>query len=160
MNYGSSMIEWYPGRYQVFVGTNFTVLFSNKNVYFLKNHSNIVIILWMCWKHTVKSCSLAWKDWAFFNQALKWHLFWLVKFGGRNVNNLWYSNDTTFLSESKEDLKHLIKQIKKESEKLGLLLNIKRKMKPVTSVRNGNVKMITDSEEIKWKIKAVNVAQK
>ena len=44
---------------------------------------------------------------------------------GRNINNLRYTDDTTFLAESEEELKSLMK-VKEESEKAGLKLNIQR----------------------------------
>ena len=43
---------------------------------------------------------------------------------GRNVNNLRYADDTTFMAESKEELKSLLMKVKEESEKLDLKLNI------------------------------------
>ena len=47
-----------------------------------------------------------------------------VKIAGRNINNLRYADDTTFMAESKEELKSLLMKVKKESEKAGLKLNI------------------------------------
>ena len=41
-----------------------------------------------------------------------------IKIAGRNINNLRYANDTTLMSESKEELKSLLK-VKEESEKAG-----------------------------------------
>ena len=49
-----------------------------------------------------------------------------VNIGGKRINNLRYADDTTLLAESKEDLITLIKKVK-ESEKIGLYLNIKKK---------------------------------
>ena len=40
-----------------------------------------------------------------------------IKTAGRNINNLWYADDTTFMAES-EELKSLLMKVKKESEKL------------------------------------------
>ena len=54
-----------------------------------------------------------------------------IKFAGRNINNLRYADDTTLISESKEELKSLL--MKEESEKAGLKLNI-QKMKIMASV--------------------------
>ena len=48
-----------------------------------------------------------------------------IKTGGRNINNLRYANDTTLTAES-EELKSLLMKVKKESEKVGLKLNIKK----------------------------------
>ena len=44
----------------------------------------------------------------------------------RNVNNLRYADDTTFMAESKEELKSLLMKVKEESEKVGLKLNIQK----------------------------------
>ena len=51
---------------------------------------------------------------------------------GRNINNLRYVDDTTLKAESEEELKNRLIRIKKESEKAGLKLNIK-KIKTITS---------------------------
>ena len=40
-----------------------------------------------------------------------------IKFSGRNINNLIYADDTTYMSESKEELKSLLRKVKEESEK-------------------------------------------
>ena len=45
---------------------------------------------------------------------------------GRNINNLRYADDTTLMAESEEDLKSLLMQVKEESEKVGLKLNIQK----------------------------------
>ena len=60
-----------------------------------------------------------------------------IKIAGRNINNLRYADDTTLMAESEEELKSLLMQVKEESEKAGLKLNI-QKMKimasgPITS---------------------------
>ena len=47
-----------------------------------------------------------------------------IKIAGRNINNLRYADDTTLMSESKEELKRLLTKVKEESEKVGLKLNI------------------------------------
>ena len=44
----------------------------------------------------------------------------------RNINNLRYADDTTFMAESKEELKSLLMKVKEESEKVGLKLNIQK----------------------------------
>ena len=49
-----------------------------------------------------------------------------IKIAGRNINNLRYADDTTFMAESKEELKRLLIKVKEESEKAGLKLNIKK----------------------------------
>ena len=47
-----------------------------------------------------------------------------IKIAGRNINNLRYADDTTFIEESEEELKSLLMKVKEESEKAGLKLNI------------------------------------
>ena len=49
-----------------------------------------------------------------------------IKIAGRNINNLRYGNDTTFMAESEEELKSLLMKVKEESEKVGLKLNIQK----------------------------------
>ena len=49
-----------------------------------------------------------------------------IKIAGRNINNLRYADDTTLNTESKEELKSLLMKVKKESEKVGLKLNIQK----------------------------------
>ena len=48
-----------------------------------------------------------------------------IKFAGRNINNLRYADDTTLMAQS-EELKSLLMQVKEESEKVGLKLNIQK----------------------------------
>ena len=55
-----------------------------------------------------------------------------IKIARRNINNLRYADDTTLMAESEEGLKSLLMQVKEESEKVGLKLNI-QKTKIVTS---------------------------
>ena len=55
-----------------------------------------------------------------------------IKIAGRNINNLRYTDDNTFMAESEEELKSLLMKVKKESEKAGLKLNI-QKMKIIAS---------------------------
>ena len=47
-----------------------------------------------------------------------------IKIAGRNINNLRYADDTTFMAEREEELKSLLMKVKEESEKVGLKLNI------------------------------------
>ena len=47
-----------------------------------------------------------------------------VKIAGSSINNLRYADDTTFMAQSKEDLKSLLIKVKETSEKAGLKLNI------------------------------------
>ena len=60
-----------------------------------------------------------------------------IKIARRNINNLRYTDDTTLMAESREELKSFLMTVKVESEKVGLKLNI-QKMKimatsPITS---------------------------
>ena len=60
-----------------------------------------------------------------------------IKIAGRNINNLRYADDTTFMAESEEEIKSLLIKVKEETEKVSLKLNI-QKMKimasgPITS---------------------------
>ena len=60
-----------------------------------------------------------------------------IKTAGRNINNPWYTDDTTLMPESEEELKSLLMKVKEESEKPGLILNIQKIMimasDPITS---------------------------
>ena len=49
-----------------------------------------------------------------------------IKIAGRNINNLRHADDTTFIAESKQDLKSLLMKVNEESEKAGLKLNIQK----------------------------------
>ena len=49
-----------------------------------------------------------------------------IKIPGRNINNLRYADDTTFMAESKEEWKSLLLRMKKESETAGLKLNFQK----------------------------------
>ena len=49
-----------------------------------------------------------------------------IKIAGRNINNLRYADDTTLMAESEEELKSLLMKVKKESENVGLKLNIQK----------------------------------
>ena len=49
-----------------------------------------------------------------------------IKISGRNINNLRYADDTTLMAESEEELKSLLMEVKEESEKVGLKLNIQK----------------------------------
>ena len=48
------------------------------------------------------------------------------KIAGRNINNLRYADDTTFMAESEEEQKSLLMKVKEESEKVGLKINIQK----------------------------------
>ena len=47
-----------------------------------------------------------------------------IKIAGRNINKLRYTDDTTLMEESEEELKSLLMKVKEESEKVGLKLNV------------------------------------
>ena len=71
-------------------------------------------------------------------------------YSGRNINNLRYADDITFMAESEEELKSLLMKVKEESEKVGLKLNI-QKTKVVTSstitswqIDGETVELVTD----------------
>ena len=49
-----------------------------------------------------------------------------IKIAGRNIHNLRYADDTTFMAESEEELKRLLMKVQEESEKVGLKLNIQK----------------------------------
>ena len=49
-----------------------------------------------------------------------------IKIARRNINNLRYTDDTTLMAESKEELKSLLMKVKQESGKVGLKLNIQK----------------------------------
>ena len=49
-----------------------------------------------------------------------------IKMSGRNINKLRYSDDTTLMAESEEELESLLIKVKEESEKVGLKLNIQK----------------------------------
>ena len=50
-----------------------------------------------------------------------------IKIAGRNINNLRYTDDTTLMAESEEELNRLLMKVKEQSEKVGLKLSIKKK---------------------------------
>ena len=49
-----------------------------------------------------------------------------IKIAGKNIRNLRYADDTTFMAESEEELTSLLMKLKEESEKTGLKLNIQK----------------------------------
>ena len=55
-----------------------------------------------------------------------------IKFVGRNINNLTYTDDTTLMAESEEELKNLLMKVKEDSEKADLKFSI-QKMKIMAS---------------------------
>ena len=73
-----------------------------------------------------------------------------IKIARRNINNLRYADDTTLMAESEEELKSLSMEVKEESEKVGLKLNIQKTKimasGPITSWQIGGemVETVTD----------------
>ena len=57
-----------------------------------------------------------------------------IKIAGRNINNLRYTDDTTLMTESEEDLKSLLMKVKEESEKAVLKLSIQKTKIMVSSL--------------------------
>ena len=49
-----------------------------------------------------------------------------IKTAGRNINNLRYADDTTYMAEREEELKSLLMKVKEDNEKAGLKLNIQK----------------------------------
>ena len=84
-----------------------------------------------------------------------------IKIAGRNNNNLRYTDDTTLMAESEEELKSLLMKVKEESEKVGLKLNI-QKMKimvsgPITSWEIDEETMGTVTDFILWAPKSLQM---
>ena len=69
-----------------------------------------------------------------------------IKIAGRNINNLRYADDTTLMAESEEELKSLLIEVKEESEKVGLKLNIQK------------TKIMAPSPITSWQINGETVA--
>ena len=73
-----------------------------------------------------------------------------IKIAGRNINNLRYADDTSFMAENEEELKSLLMKVKEDSEKVGLKLTIQKTKitasGPITSWEiDGEVmEMVTD----------------
>ena len=73
-----------------------------------------------------------------------------IKIARRNINNLRYADDTTFMAESEEERKSLLMKVKEESEKVGLKLNIQKTnimaSSPITSwqIYGETMKMVRD----------------
>ena len=74
-----------------------------------------------------------------------------MKIAGRNISNLRYADDTTLMTESKEELKSLLMKVKEESENVGSKLNIQKTKimasGPITSweIYGETVETVTDS---------------
>ena len=59
-----------------------------------------------------------------------------IKISGTNINNFWYADDTTLMTESKKELKSILMKMKEECEKAGLKLHMQKAkiMDPVPSL--------------------------
>ena len=83
----------------------------------------------------------------------------LITITGRNINNLRYADDTTLMAES-EDLRSLLMQLKEESDKVGLKLNIQKTKimasSPITSwqIDGKTMAIVTDFISLGSKITA------
>ena len=77
-----------------------------------------------------------------------------IKIAGRNINNLRYADDTTFMAKSKEELKSHLMKVKEESEKVGLKLNFQKTKimasSPITSWEIDGETVETVSDFIFW----------
>ena len=73
-----------------------------------------------------------------------------IKISGRNIINLQYTDDTTLMAESKEELKNLLMKVIEESEEAGLKLNIQKMnimaFGPITSWQIDGETMKTDDK--------------
>ena len=73
-----------------------------------------------------------------------------IKIAGRNINNFRYTDDTTLMAESEEELKSFLMKVKEESEKIGLKLNIQKTKimacSPITSweIDGETVEIVSD----------------
>ena len=84
-----------------------------------------------------------------------------IKIARRNINNLRYADDITLLAESKEELKRLLMNVKEESEKVGLKLNIQKTKimasGPITSREIDGKTVETVSDFIFWAPKSLQI---
>ena len=72
-----------------------------------------------------------------------------IKIARRNINHLKYADDTTLMAESEEELKDLLMEVKEESEKVGLKLNIqKTKIMPSGPITSWQIDTETVSDFI------------
>ena len=85
-----------------------------------------------------------------------------IKIAGRNINNLRYADDTTFMAESEEELKSLLMKVKEESDKAGLKLNIQNikimAFGPITSWQiDGETMKIVKKTLFSWAPKSLQM---
>ena len=70
-----------------------------------------------------------------------------IKIAGRNINNLRYADDTTFMAESEEELKSFLMKVKEESEKVVLNVSLQKTKIiascPITSVQFSSVQSLS-----------------
>ena len=84
-----------------------------------------------------------------------------IKIAGRNINNLRYSDETSLMAESREELKNCSIRMKEESEKAGLKLNIQKTKIMVSSyltsyqIEREKVELVTDF--ISWASKSLQM---
>ena len=84
-----------------------------------------------------------------------------IKIAGRNINNLRYTDDTTFMAESEEELKTLLMKVKEKNGKVGLKLNIQKTKimasGPITSWQIGGETMETVTVLFFWAPKSLQM---
>ena len=86
-----------------------------------------------------------------------------IKIDGRNINHLRYTDDTTLMAESEEELKSLLRKVKEESEKAGLKLSIQKTKimasSPITSWQiDGETMKIDNSDRLfSWAPKSLQM---
>ena len=84
-----------------------------------------------------------------------------IKIARRNINNLRYADDTTLMTESEQELKSLLMQVKEESEKVGLKLSIQKTKimasGPITSWEIDGETVETVSDFIFWAPKSLQM---
>ena len=73
-----------------------------------------------------------------------------IKIARRNINNLRYTDDTTLMAESEEELKSLLMRVKEESEKVGLKLNIQKKKIKKIKLNIQKTKIMASSPITSW----------
>ena len=87
-----------------------------------------------------------------------------IKIARRNINNLRYADDTTFMAESKEEPKSLLMKVKEVNEKVGLKLNIQKTKimasGPITSWQIDGETMETDRLYFLGAPKSLQIAMK
>ena len=84
-----------------------------------------------------------------------------IKIAGRNINNLRYADDTTLMADGEEELKSLLINVKEESEKVGLKLNIQKTKimasGPITSWQIDGETVETVSDFMFWAPKSLQM---